>query len=62
MLFLFYIAILAFSLFISVFNSELRITELKEELQPVVKQEKKTTNFFSEKRQGRTFPHLSQEL
>ena len=62
MLFLFYIAILTVSLFISVFNSKLRITELEEELQPVVKEEKKTTNFFSEKRQGRTFPHLSQEL
>ena len=62
MLFIFYIAILTVSLFISVYGSKLRITELNEELQPVVKQEKETTNFFSKERQGRTFPHLSQEL
>jgi hypothetical protein len=62
MLFLFYIAILTFSLFISVFNSKLRITDLQEELLPVVNQEKITTDFFSEKRQGHKFPHLSQEL
>lgn len=61
MLFLFYIAILTFSLFISVYNSKLRITEFQEELQPIAKQEP-TTDFYSEKRQGRTFPHLSQEL
>ena len=62
MLFIIYIAILTFSLFISVYGSKLRITEMQEELQPVVNQEKASTDYFSEKRQGRTFPHLSQEL
>ncbi len=61
MLFLIYIGILTFALFISVYDSKLRITDLKEELQPVAKTEA-TTDFFSEKRQGRTFPHMSQEV
>jgi len=62
MLFVFYIAILTFSLFISVYGSKLRISELQEDLHPVVNQDKVTTDFFSEKRQGRKFPQLSQEL
>jgi len=62
MLFVFYIAILTFSLFISVYNSKLRIAELQDELQPVVKQEKANTDFFSEKRQGRNFSPLSKEI
>ena len=61
MLFLIYIGILTFSLLISVYGSKMRDTELVEELQPVIKTEA-TTDFYSEKRQGRTFPHRSQEL
>lgn len=61
MLFLIYIGILTFALFISVYDSKLRMTELNEDLQPVVKTET-STDFFTEKRQGRKFPHLSQEL
>ena len=61
MLFLIYIGILTLALFISVSDNKLRMTEIKEELQPAVKSEA-TTDFFSEKRQGRTFPHMSQEL
>lgn len=60
MLFLFYIGILAFSLFISVYDSKLRITEFKEELQPAINTEDKT-EFFTEKLQGQTFPHMKQE-
>jgi hypothetical protein len=61
MLFLIYIGILTFALFISVYDSKLRITDMNEELQTAVKTEK-STDFFSEKRSGRTFPHMSQEL